>query len=303
MLCCALPTCFTILLVIWFRTPWYHDWLIGRTEQRLQDWLGMRFEIDQLEVLAPSALRLTGVSIHDPETGTLVAKARMVRWAQDRQQMGLMIHQPEVESAQLPHAWKLFHDRFLCRPELTALPIRMAAADMTIRSKSGSATLQNFDLYVKPSPQAASVTANFYLAGSRGTRPAVISATRDRTHDLPRTIWVLKSGDAPLPCSVLADYSPWMKKLGANAEFLGSLSWSLQDSGWNIDLSGSQFEGVELAKVFDMPWRQLTGKATIDLQRCRITDGRLADIAGSLQVLGDGRIGRDLFEEAERSLG
>ncbi len=300
--CCALPTLCTFLLVLWFYTPWYQNWLVARTEASLQDWLGLRFEIESIEPLAPGAMRLNGVVAYDPETNVEVGRAYKVQWARGKQ-LGIVVHQPELRSAQLPHAWKLIHDRFLCRPELTAERARIVARDLSIHSTAGSATINDLDVYVQPAEQSTELTASFMLAGRNGTRPAIISAVRDRSQDLPHTEWVLRTGDTPLPCSVLAEYLPVMKLVGPRAEFMGGLRWSLREQGWQIDLSSCRFTAVELGRLFDGPWRQLTGLADIDLLRCRVEDGRFVDLSGQLVVNDRGRIGRDLFAEAQRSLG
>ena len=302
MFCCAVPTILTIAGVVWLRTPWYHAYRVSATEARLQDWLGMRFEIEHIEDLAPGAVRLSGIKIFEPETGVEVARARLVQWVRDKEQIGVSIHQPELQSIQLQHAWYLIHDRFFCRPELTTVRARIRAADLTIHSETGPATANNVDVYIQPAEQATQLTANFQLAGLPSSRPAVISAIRDRSVSLPKTVWTLRSGSTPLPCSALAEYLPVMKSLGPAAEFSGSLNWHLQDNRWQMDLSGCHFRKVELARVFDRPAHKFVGMADIQLTRCQLADGRFTDLVGMMEVAEPGRIGSELVAAAEKIL-
>jgi hypothetical protein len=300
--CCALPTLFTLCMVIWVHTPWYQAYRVECTEAKLQDWLGMRFEIEAIDDLAPGALRLRGLKIIEPETGTEVARARMVQWVTTKDQMGVSVHQPEFQSAQLEHAWHLLHDRFFCRPDLTATRVRIKSADLTIHSDAGAATATNVDMLIQPAEQTTQLSVSFHLAGTTGIRPAMIAAVRDRAHSLPQTVWTLKSGDSPLPCSALAEYLPVMKLLGPAAEFSGSLHWSLQDRKWQMDLGGCHFRKVELARLLDRPSYKIVGQADLQLTRCQLVDGRFTDLAGVLEVAEAGRVGRDLLAAAEQNL-
>src|SRR6056297_1387314 len=111
-LLCALPTGLVIALILTTWTPWYHDHRRAQMETLLSNQLGMRVRMPAFEAPAPGMLRFHGVSSHEPETDAEVGKVRLISFAEIDDKRVLRLHQPELQSAQLAHAWHLAHDRF-----------------------------------------------------------------------------------------------------------------------------------------------------------------------------------------------
>ncbi len=290
----------SVIAVSW--TPWYYRYQLAQLEARLTDELGLRVEIADFERPAPSVLRLRGVVIRENETGAEVGRVRLASFAELDDKRILRVHQPELQSAQLQHAWQIIHDRFLCQPALTSQPMVIAADDLTLHSKTGGVTLRDTVARVTPRGKNIEADLEFLPAGRETDTKATVSVVRNRSGSLPETRWQLYTGGIPLPCSALAGYLPALQKLGPDAEFNGSLRWKLASDGWSVDLAGAKFTDIDLSEVFDGLPHKLTGRASVHLVTCKIQPGRAADISGSL-VAQEGYLGTGLLTAAEQHLG
>lgn len=299
---CALPTAGTIAAVMLRKSSWFHDWQCTKLEQQLTDRFGLSFEIGKLEVLAPQALQLESVRVIDPETEAEVASVRLIQWYENEGRAVVRLSQPAVASQHLAKAWHLMHDRFLCRPQLAKTPVRLVANDFTIHSSTGGLTLVEFKALMQPHDYANETVAQFKIAGRQMQTPVAVSITRDRSRIEPETIWKFHTGGTALPCSVLADYIPWLQSFGATANFNGSIRWRLLRDGWIVDLSDSEFSNIEISRIFDHLEHKVTGNASVWLSQCRIEHGLITEMMGALSI-DHGQIGQSLLQAANAHLG
>src|SRR6056297_216010 len=294
--CCAIPTSTTVLIVLVMATPWYANRVRRQIEAELARDTGLIVRIEDFHRTSPATLRLDRVRLIEPETMREVARVRQVEWVTRQDEVSILLQQPELQSASLPSTWRLIHDRFLCRPEQTSRPIRLAANDLTIHSASGGGmTLRDVDAWIEPQAKAVQASIQCVPAIASAATPIQITVRRDRSGEQPATNWMLDTQDTALPCSALSDYLPGLiGNLGNEAMFAGTMRWQLNHQDWWIDLSGSRIEQVSLDRIFEQQAHRLSGKATIQLERCRIEPGRRVDIAGSVRAR-DGLIGRSLL--------
>jgi hypothetical protein len=300
--CCALPTCLSATVVAVTCTPWYADYCRRAIEHELSRQAGVTVLIEAVEYPTPSTTRLLGVRLLEPETRAEIGRVRVVTWGGGDAKNGIYLSQPEMQSEQLPYVWRVIHDRFLCQPELTAVPVRMVAADLTIHSRSGSMTFRDINTWLRPLDRRIEAMIQCVPAARHDDAPVHISVVRDRTSRVASTDWTLNTGDIALPCSALADYLPTMRNLGADATFTGTLKWKINSAGWSIDLGGSRFDEVELSELLHSVPHRLTGRASVRLERCQIDPGSAVDVSGTL-LAGSGFIGHSLMRSAQSQLG
>ena len=282
--CCAVPTVLTLFVVLVTWTPWYHHRQLAALEAAFSEQTGLIIKIDDFQRVSPYKWLLRHVRIYEPETELEVASVRQVEWLSDDDRIGIRIRQPKLQSTQLRQAWKLVHDRFLCRPELTKLPVEILANDMTIESDTGSLSMHDVAVWIKPRPTSVEASLRGLPAG-RTRNPFRIDVTRDRSTDIRKTRWTLETGPTPLPCSAIAGYLPLLKRLGPESEFSGQLTWEFDsEGGWSVDLSGARFNQIELAEVFENLPHSVRGKADLVLDRCRIIPGKDVDMAGTIRA-------------------
>lgn len=283
---CALPTFVIMLVVLVTFTPWFAHYRRDRLQALLSQRIGLSVEIESVEHPAPATVRLIGVRLREPETNSEVAKVHMITWVTTDSKTAVRLSQPEVQSSMLPFAWRVIHDRFLCQPQLTKVPVRIAADDLTIHSRTGSLTLRDVDAWLRPVKDKVEALIQCVPADRVDLPPVSISVVRDRTGKLPATDWTMNTGDVPLVCSALADYFPAMRSLGADATFMGTMRWKLSSAGWTIDLGGSRFEHVDLETVMQGMAHRLSGRAAIELQTCKIEPGSDLNVLGTLVAEG-----------------
>ncbi|MFK8111545.1 MAG: hypothetical protein AB8B91_05070 [Rubripirellula sp.] len=299
--CCAVPTSVTVLCVLVTWTPAYHGYQLRKLEASLSDDTDLVIEIEDFRRPTPSSLELTHVRALDPETGAEVATVRKLQWVSNGQDVAIVLHQPNLQSKELANTWKLVHDRFLCVPQRTSIPVQVSANALTIVSAAGSQTFKDVRAWIDPQFDAVGAVLQATPADSGATSPIDISIRRTRGES-PATQWTLDTHDTPLHCSALAEYVPEIQSLGGDAMFFGVMRWQLSSKDWWIDLSGSRFEDVSLSRLFERHAHRLTGSATVELKRCRIEPNHpRSDIAGTLWAR-NGVIGQTLLRSAKKHL-
>jgi len=300
-LCCAMPTFLTVAVVLVTLTPWFADYRRTCLERELSQRIGLRVEIAKCEFPAPATVRLSGVKLSEPETGTKVATIHVVTWVNTDEKVAVRLSQPELQSAMLPFAWRVIHDRFLCQPELTTVPIRLAADDLTIHSSSGAVTMRDVDTWLRPVDDGIEAMIQCVPAERTDAAAVHVSVVRSRKGVLPATDWTLSTGDIQLHCSGLADYLPALRQLGPEATFLGTMKWRIEGQQWSLDLGSSQFSDVDLAELTRGTAHRLTGDATIRLERCQVEPGRELDVSGTMNA-GSGFVSRSLLASLAKEL-
>ena len=302
-LCCAMPTMLTASAILFTKTSWYHRRCLAEIESTLSDETGLVIRVSDFERATPSSLQLSGLSLLDPETEGEIARVHRVNWARRHDEIVFVLHQPELQSAKLRHVWMMLHDRFLCRPGQTQVPVHVIANDLTIHSRNGPLTLRDVNALV--TPQARRTLANIVATpadGFSGT-PIKVRIKRDRRDVKPTTSWTLDSGGTALPCSALAEYLPLMNRLGAEATYTGVMTYDEQaDGGATLDLGASQFSGIELSRLFEDLPHKMTGTADLKLYRCLIgPDGKGVDVSGQLDARS-GLVGGTLLASLSQNL-
>ncbi len=301
--CCAVPTTLTLCCVLATWTPWYHRRSLATLQRELSLETGLVIEIGDFRTPSPGSLHLFAVRVLEPETRHEVARVRELQWIRRSDETRILLHQPELQSSQLSGLWKMAHDRFLCRPDLTDVPTQLAGNDLTIHSRAGSLTLRDVDAWIRSYPDATEATIRCVPAMVQAEVPLTISVRRDRSDEQPATDWLLDTQGTALPCSALAEFLPKLESLGNEATFTGTCQWRQQDGQWSIDLAGSRFEQISLDRLFEQHAHRLSGNASLQLDRCRIEPHqRRSDIVGALRAR-DGLIGRSLLASTSQNLG
>jgi hypothetical protein len=284
-------------------TPWYHHRALKKLEAELSHTTGLVIEIEDFEKETPSSFRLLGVTIREPETAHEIAHIREIEHVEEGGEVTLLLQQPEVQAAELKGIWQLLHQRFLCRPDLTATPMRASANDLTMHSRTGAVTFKDVDAWIVPRADMVEATLACLPANSIHDTPINIMVRRDRSSKRPVTRWSLDTRGTALPCSAISDFLPEMEKLGVNAEFAGTMTWQIDTNHWWIDLGGSRFTDVSLDRIFEQNSHRLSGTANIQFDRCRIDPhSKRSDISGSI-LAKNGQMGRSLLVAATQNCG
>ena len=308
--CCAIPTLIVVTLILVSWTPWEHERKLQKLATKLSMDTGLNVFIEDFQQVSPTKRVLHNVRLVEPETQQEVAWIRQIHWLQESDRVGVVLHQPKLHSAQLGHAWSLIHDNFLCKPDRTSVLVELSANDLTIESKSGSQTLRDVDVEIKPNVNSVKANVRCLPASSEiGAMPIEICVIRDRgsvagdTTRLPKTRWDLDTGPTALPCSVLAGYFEVLERFGPNAKFQGKLGWNVdRDGGWSLHLGGSRFSEIELSRLFGGLQDRFTGTADLYWDRCDFVPDAKLMMKGSVQA-HDGWMSRKMLRALQQELG
>lgn len=299
--CCAVPTGFVMAMIAWTWTPWARRAEIAAFANDISTLTGAVVDLQSVRRLSPGHAKLDGIVLRDPETDGEIIRVRSLEVSLDQIETAMVLQQPELQSAQLAAAWRMFENRFLRRADLTAPDYQIAANDFTMHSAAHSLTLRDVDAWIESN--ATGVTGNLKasLSSQPSTAPILISVRRDRG-DQPSTTWTLATGPHRLPLAVVSEFKPGLIDLfGPNATLQGTLTWTIRPDGDAIDLSGCRFDDVALDRMMvDSPHR-LSGTATIELQRGRIERAKHVDLAGTI-IAVDGLVSDELLLSAANHL-
>lgn len=288
---CALPTSLVVAMTVVTWTPWYHQCQIRKMELALTQRLGVTVAITDMQRPSPGAWQLEGVKLSDPETGAKVATVRTAFYAKVDGEVRLHLAQPEIQSDQLGLVWRVVHDRFLCQPDLLGQRLRLRAQDLSLHSQPQGLTLSPVDVWIEPRGDETRAVAQFSLAGwNPSEKPAQLAVTRFRGGAKPRTVWELQTGSRSLPCSVLADHLPVMRRLGIDAEFSGLLRWQLDREDYSVELKEARFANVNMLDLFEPFDYHVSGKGLIELQSLTRHSGRSVSEAIGKLTIQNGRV-------------
>ena len=128
------------------------------------------------------------------------------------------------------------------------------------------------------------------------------SARRLREAQPPATEWQLNTAGQSLPCSLVGDVLPAVNRLGPDCEFRGTLRIAPTAGGARGELAGT-LEHVDFdALVTEQFPQQLSGEATVVIERAAMEQGRLVEIRGEIRAQ-KGAIGQSLLAAAQQHLG
>lgn len=300
--CCAVPTSFILLSILVTWTPWYQSRRLAEVTYRLCRETGLVFQIDRCDLVAPGKYILENVQIRDPETGSPVATIRVIEYLEDNNGVGLLLHQPEIQSAGLGRAWSLVHDRLISRPEHTLVPMQIAALGLTIHSRTGDLTLNDVRVSMTPESSGVRLTASSKNVNRLRDTQLRVDLFRDRSLPTPLTEVTLSTDNTALPCSALAEYLPLAEKLGPDAFFNGTVRCTERPEGWAYELIAPVITDIDVGRLTnDLPHRAF-GKAELRLQRGLIIPGEKINLIGTLHVR-DAWLENTLLAALENQLG
>ena len=282
--CCAVPTTLTLLIVLVTWTPWYQDRQLSKLEYELNRETGLVFDIGRLRAASPIQFDLRDVSIHHPETGRLIARIRLVEFIKSDQHIGMVLHQPVIESAEVGWAWSRLHQHLIASPVDSMLPITIAAMDCSIRGDLRSLPLPN-------------VTTTISRDG-RDTRMAIVAETsidaggprirldllRKRSGGTPHSEVTFSTQGTSLPCAVFAEHAPWVRQLGPAAHFSGTIACQQIDDRWSFDLGTSKLSQLDLSYLTSDLKHPIHGEGDLQLRRCLIRPNEMVQITGRLRA-------------------
>ena len=299
--CCLLPTLLVSTAAIVFNTPAYRASILKRWQSELSHQLGLEVEFVQLERNAQNEVVVCGITLHDPESHILLARARSATMTRIGDSLVVQLGQPELTSRHLARLTQVLHEHLLLRSSLNIAPFQLESSTLLLQNDKQSESLLDVRVVLDVDAEGTEVLIAFRPAGTEKSEQARLRLVRNRQLDPPATGWELHTGPDGLPCQLAWAWLPELESLGTTCSFGGSIWSEQQSTGWEAELSGV-LRQVDLDSLITGHFpHKLSGMAEVTLSRTLVHQGLLEEVAGHFESPG-GVISQTLLTAAEEHL-
>lgn len=280
-----------------YRAHYWSTWLSTR--------LGVDVQVAAVELLAPEHYVLHGLRLSHPESRASLGRIRsvQVKLKASESKWSIELDQPEFETRQLSATWRMIHDWFVCRPQVTQPKIEISCPRLSIREMDSEQILEKIFVVIYPRADQTIVDSKFHMAGAEpNANPSHLIIGRRHSDRHLSTNFQLVSGSTGLPCNLISPVLPVAQRLGDRAIFLGTLSLYQTNSGWLFNLKDSWLVNVDYSKINPGIVSHVTNDNFVRLDNLTVTDHGLHKAKGGIKVV-HGRIDGDLLNASQQTLG
>ena len=306
---CLLPTASVLAWAVAQHLPSTHS----TCEQDLGQYLGLRVVAERITRPRPGIIRWNGLTLVDPETGERLLWSPFVEAISRDDAWVLQMTTARIESSRADRIWSSIATR-LRRPD--APTVRLTVRDLVLvsdRPDDGpfEQTLHDVRVELKSVAESTQLRSSFRYQhasssavkdGSTGTSSRTSSVTqlsvvRNRQTAPPSTQFELRTGETPLPCSLLAVLGRAGEQVASSGKFRGYIWATRSGAEWTGELAG-EFTEFDLDNLVatDARWN-IGGPARLTIERARFGNGRISELSGALRS-GPGTIDRDLLDRS-----
>lgn len=287
--------------------PTYQRQQAKQWEQWLTAHLGVSVTVAAYESRAPERFALHEIRLNHPETAAVIGRVRLAEIERREGKWAIRLTQPELEGSELPTAWRIAHDWFLCRPRPAAQAARVGMSELTIHTARGQKhTLRDLTMSLLPTPQATLLNIQFQPAGpltaTPAKKPMQLIVKRHHSADGLKTEMQLRTEAHDIPIGLLTGLAPWVERLGAEAKFSGTLDVDLRSDAWRVILAGGQFSKVDLAALTANADARLSGTGQVQFEQLVVSQ-RGIELAYGRGEVRDGSMAAGLFHSLGKYLG
>jgi len=299
---CLVPTTFVGGWTCWRATSGFALAQRAEWEHALTERSGLIAEIGAVHYLSPNVARLETVKLLHGETRQLVAAATAVEVTAHEGGWQIELWQPQIHSAGLSEIARLVSDRLLREPHRSQASCQVVARELTLVRGQTLQSVLDLRLHFAPQPAGAELTCAFRLPdASPAATPIRLAIARQGQQTPPATRWQLDTAGQALPCELFCEVLPQLARLGASCRFAGAVNltssgrqWSGQAAGrlWPLDLD---------ALITEQFPHQLSGQASLDIERAVFGNGSLSELQGTLRA-ARGAVSPSLLAAAQAQL-
>lgn len=293
---CLLPTTSLLAWTISHKLPSH----VARCEARARELLGLEARIGRVRYPQPGVCLCENIELTDPETRQRVLQCRWLELGRSGPVLVLRPATVEIDASQAGRLVRLLMRRLQRELPVAPATVRVLPSSVTLRGAHDEQTYDDVECLIESTETGDTATMRFRLAGGERNESASV-AIRRRHAQQAGTRVSLDTAGAALPVSMFAPWADWQSVLGSQARFRGSLWIDADERGWRGDVTGVLNE-VDLESLVAARFPHvLTGRATLEIDRARIEQGRLVEAAGLLRA-EHGVIGRSLLLSLSEAL-
>lgn len=305
---CVAPT----LGVLLWSAAWRSSWHTRGEAVRLGRYLGMNAALDRVEHPLPGVARYHGLVLVSPETGRevfrcgwLETQLKTLTDAEGRPRSTLLLWawQPQVEAAEAAEIGQMLQRAIRLRAGNAELDVQWSANRVELQTPGGCHELVDVHGGVQTTAGGTQAILRFRPAGQTEGPGVRVRLGRNRQTEPAGDWFDVNTGDAELPCEVLALGIAPIGSLGPETTFRGSLWAALAADGWQGEIEAAQFSDVDLDRIVtDRFAHRLSGTARVAIDYARFRRGRMEAIRGGI-VAGPGQVSQSLLAAAVEQLG
>jgi hypothetical protein len=291
---CVLPTGIVGGWVCWRSTARFAVAQRADWERELSLRLGLKVQVERVNYPAPAVARLERVRLLDPSSRRCLAAADAVEVVAESRGWRVELWQPRVQAADLPLLAGRILDRVLGGPQELTGECRLTARELSIAGAGTAQSLLECRAHFAATPSGPQLAGECRLPeAGQAARPMLISVNSRQ--------WTLDTSGQALPCDLLAEVWPGASRLGKSCRFVGTVSHERISDQWSAEVAG-RLGPLDLdALVTEQFPHQLSGQATLDIERLAVEQGRLAELRGTLRA-SHGTLSRSLIAAARDHL-
>jgi len=299
-LLCVLPTTVVAGWIVSRGAGGYSAAQKAEWERELTSRLGLIVEIGEVSYPSPQVVRLHDFKLLAAETREPIGDAAFIEVEKNAESSTVAAHLLTIEANELAALGRTLEQRLL--RSQTPLHIRWQPCDVTLRHGQQGQTLTQLNGSLHCAAEAGSLDLKFRLPGQVSGDPIRLHVLRTRKAPQPETAWRLETSESSLSCSLAAAIAPAFARFGKDCEFRGNVRVVQSAAESSGELSGT-FERVDLdALVTEHFPHQLSGLATVAIDRALLARGKLIDVRGSVQIQ-HGELSPSLIAAAQEHLG
>lgn len=304
---CLLPTATVGGWIIQRSTGRYANVQRAEWERELTSRLGLTAKIGAVTYPSPAVARLVDVQLLDPETHSPIVRAAALDIGKLPDGYIVEASQLSMEASQLGLLSRQLDSHILRAPlvggeEDAHFSILFVRSDITIQRAGRSQSLQCLAGTLHATKRHVEWSGDFQLPGELpSAEPLRLKVTRNRAAEPPETVWHLSTAGRGLPCELLADALPALKRLGNQCLFTGDLECRDSAVGFRSFVTGV-LDGVDLDSLVTEHFpHRLSGIGLVKIERAMVENGRLLELRGTLQAQ-NGAVSHSLVTAAAEHL-
>ncbi len=306
-LLCVAPTVGVLAWALAARSPWH-----ARSEAQRLGWrLGLSVSLSAVKHPRPGVTVYEGLELADPATGRVVIRCPRLeaRWEpdvdQEKQKRDFLVLRSfgaVVDTGESEELHRLLDRLLACRVGWPGAFVRWDESEITLRGNVAPTKLAGFRGRVESLSKGTWAGLAFRCEDAKQGKLASICFSRDRQAPSPVLHVNLTTGEASVPCALLALGWGELATLGPQSQFCGEITADLADGTWDGQVRG-HFSGVDLDGLVTRRFpHTLSGSGQIFLDHSEFRRGRIEKAAGWLVAIHGGSISRSLLESAARAL-
>ena len=301
-LLCFLPT---VLVGAWIVAGMASGfWLAdkGEWERVLTERLGLVAQVDEVRYSRQGNAELVGVRLLDAESRNVVVEAGRVEVAGKADGWHISVDRPVILGDRLNCLARAVGQRILESRQKPST-VWIGPCNVLVRSKEQEQSLERLGAEIRFSADQTELKLSWQLPGAPSAGDLIrLAATRDRSTASTVARYRLDTGNQAVPCWLAEAVVPELAGLGRECQFRGTMEfWDAAGKAAG-QLAGTLSQVDLDSLVTERFGHQLSGLATVRIERGLIEDGRLIELRGTIRASG-GAISRSLVQAAAEHLG